>query len=138
MKSNVLRIFGRLVLLLALTGMLSAFRPLQAPSAIFVASIDPSYTASGGAFNVTGSVTIHDTTGSAVSNATVALRVIQPDHNQLAFVVTTNSDGVAAATFLTRLTGTFRFRVMKVVLTGSIYDSSLNVETNDRLTIPWS
>jgi hypothetical protein len=102
---------------------------------IFVASIDPSYTVSGGSFNITGSVTIHDTNGSPISNASVALKVTLPDRTQTAYRLTTDSSGVGSTSFFTRLTGKYTFTVTRVSLTGRTYDPSLNVETTDKLMV---
>jgi hypothetical protein len=100
---------------------------------IFVASIDPTYTASGHGFHISTSVVIQDANGIATSSATVQLGVQLPSGSVLNFTLKTDPSGQADLSFTAADSGTYRFKVQNVTHPVREYDRALNVETKDRL-----
>ncbi len=81
-------------------------------------------------------VTIVDSDGNAVSDATVDIELETPEGNFLTDTATTDSSGVASTVFAKASTtsGTYTGTVLDVTHSSYTYDSSANVETSDTLT----
>ncbi|MGC9308868.1 MAG: S8 family serine peptidase, partial [Thermoplasmatota archaeon] len=81
-------------------------------------------------------VTIVDSNGNAVSDATVDIELETPEGKFLTATATTDSSGVASNVFAkaSRTSGTYTGTVLDVTHSSYSYDSSANNETSDTLT----
>jgi hypothetical protein len=103
---------------------------------IFVASIDPTYIASGHGFRISTAIVIQDTNGVGTDSANAQLGVILPGGTALTFPLKTDATGQAVVSFTASDSGLYRFKVRNVSHPTREYDRALNVETKDTLVIP--
>ena len=80
-------------------------------------------------------VTIYDEYGSPVQGATVYLETVLPDGKIKSFSGVTDGDGVVVFSLRSKLKGTYTSTVIDVVKADWTYDSSMNKEISDSLTV---
>jgi hypothetical protein len=111
--------------------------PTPAPGVtMYVSAIDMWYSSVGRNYDVYTKVTIVDSGGSPVSNATVSLQMTLPDGTPSTGSGTTASDGTITFSLRSKQTGTYTSEVTNVTHSSFTYDASANVETSETLAVP--
>lgn len=107
-----------------------------APTTMHVAAIDMWYTQQGPNNNVYTEVTIEDSSGGPVSNATVFLQMTLPDGSIATGSAATAGDGTVTFRVKSKQTGTYTSEVTNVTHATLTYNPADNVETSESLNVP--
>jgi hypothetical protein len=112
------------------------FTTNEAPSnTMHVANIEMWYNTAGRNYFIYTMVTIADSEGVPVAEATVHLETTLPDDSKVSDSRSTNGDGTVTFKLKSRLTGDYTSEVTYVDKTGWTYDPSADIETNETLTV---
>jgi len=101
-----------------------------------VSDIEMWYNKRGSNYYIYTKVTIFDSEGVTVPEATVTVDMTLPDGSIVSSASTTNGDGTVTFTLKSKQTGTYTSKVTNVVKTDWTYDSSANEETSASITVP--
>ncbi|MHA1399585.1 MAG: S8 family serine peptidase [Candidatus Heimdallarchaeaceae archaeon] len=87
-------------------------------------------------YDVYSKITIHDNFGNPLSGATVYLDMTLPSGSHATGSADTGTDGTVTFIYQQGSSGTYISTVTDVVKIGYTYDSSMNVETSETLSVP--
>jgi hypothetical protein len=105
-------------------------------SQMHVAAVDMWYQKQGANFNVYTRALVEDTTEDPLPGATVALTVVKPDGETVAYTGLTGDDGAVTFSVRSKLTGVYESAVTSVSKEGWTYDPASNLVTGMELLVP--
>ena len=102
---------------------------------LHVADIKPFAVPAQRGFSVGADITIVDSSGTAVPDAAVTVRVTLPSGRTVQHIRVTAASGVAKLSLATAQKGTYTFTVINVTRSGWAYDPGANAESSDSIVV---
>jgi hypothetical protein len=116
-------------------GSVAVFTQPATPT-MHVANLVPGYQPQGTANRVYAEVTVQDSTGIALSGATVTMDLTLPNNRHKTLQAVTNKRGMGRPALKSALHGSFTFCVTNITASGYTYDATQNSETCDSVVVP--
>lgn len=123
-------------------GLSSYFESVEPPPTpvpdgnLHVGAIDMAFVSQGANYSVQTRLTVHDSEGNTLSNATIALTVLEPDGSPSNLTGITGKDGSVTLSVRSKLSGWYASTVTAVSKEGWVYDPAADIESEERLRVP--